>query len=158
MNRLLLILFLCLMCSCDFFNKKKENSKDIFEEQLLTFNWKDVDEYPTFESCDNTSGKENKKACFENTLREVLNRNLAVHQIVVSEEINDTIQLKITIDNKGELFIDDIVTNEMTRSQIPQVDSLLIKSLDSLPKIFPAIKRNQQVKTQFIFPIVIKIE
>lgn len=133
-------------------------TEDILEEQLQTFNWKDVDEYPSFESCESANGKEQKKTCFENTLRNILNTKLSEYKILVSEEINDTVQLKITIDNKGQFFIDDIISNEITRTQIPQLDSLLRKSLDSLPKIFPAIKRSQQVKTQFVFPVIIKIE
>ncbi|MEH6534981.1 MAG: hypothetical protein V7719_01210 [Psychroserpens sp.] len=158
MNRLFLLVVLFAFCSCDYFEKKKVYTEDILEEELQTFNWKDVDEYPTFESCDSTLGKENKKACFENTLRDILNTNLSSHQIVVSEEINDTVQLKITIDNQGQFFIDAIVSSETTRALIPQLDSLLRKSLDSLPKILPAIKRSQHVKTQFVFPVIIKIE
>jgi len=158
MNRLIIFLFLATFFSCEYFDKKKVYTKDILEEELQTFNWKDVDEYPTFESCESTSGKENKKVCFENTLRNVLNNNLAQYQIIVSEEINDTVQLKITIDNTGQFFIDDIISAETTKVEIPQLDSLLRKSFDSLPKIYPAIKRSQQVKTQFILPVIIKIE
>ena len=158
MNRLIIFLFLATFFSCEYFDKEKVYTEDILEEELQTFNWKDVDEYPTFKSCESTSGKENKKTCFENTLRNVLNKNLAQYHIIVSEEINDTVQLKITIDNTGQFFIDDIISAEMTKIEIPQLDSLLRKSFDSLPKIYPAIKRSQQVKTQFILPVIIKIE
>ena len=158
MNRIIAFLFLITFCSCDFIEKKKVYSNDILEEELQAFNWNDVDEYPTFESCDTTLDKASKKACFENTLRQILNENLAKYQIIVSEEIHDTVQLKITIDSKGEFVINDIVSSEVTQVEIPQLDSLLRKSLDSLPKIYPAIKRSQQVKTQFSLPVIIKIE
>ena len=151
-------LLVVMLTSCDYFDRKKVYTEDILEEELQTFNWKDVDEYPTFDSCESTSGKENKKVCFESTLRNILNKNLAKHQIIVSEEINDTVQLKITIDNTGQFSIDDIISTETTKAQIPQLDSLLRKSFDSLPKIYPAIKRSQQVKTQFVLPVIIKIE
>ena len=146
------------MMSCDYFNKKKVYSEDLLEEELQTFTWNDVDEYPTFASCDSTTGKANKKTCFENTLRDILNTNLLNHHIVVSESIEDTVQLKITIDNQGEFTINSIESNEITKQQIPQLDSLLRQSLDSIPKIFPAIKRSQQVTTQFSLPVIIKIE
>ncbi|MEM5563750.1 hypothetical protein WNY78_01475 [Psychroserpens sp. AS72] len=158
MNRIFTFLFLLILCSCDFIEKKKVYSDDILEEQLQAFNWNDVDEYPTFESCDTTLDKASKKACFENTLRQILNENLAKYEIIVSEEIHDTVQLKITIDSQGKFLINDIISSEVTRSEIPQLDSLLRKSLDSLPKIYSAIKRSQQVKTQFVFPVIIKIE
>ena len=158
MKRLFYFLAIVAMISCEYFDKKKVYAEDILEEQSQTFNWKDVDEYPSFESCLESSGKANKKACFENTLRRILNQNLAKVHIIVSEEIADTVQLQITIDNKGEFTINDIVSSESTRREIPQLDSLLRHSLDSLPKIYPAIKRSQQVKTQFILPVVIKID
>jgi hypothetical protein len=158
MNRIIAFLLLMTFCSCDFIEKKKVYSNDILDEELKAFNWNDVDEYPTFESCDSNLDNANKKKCFENTLRQILNDKLAKYEIIVSEEINDTVQLKITIDSQGTFVINDIVSNEVTQAEIPQLDSLLRKSLDSLPKIYPAIKRSQQVKTQFVFPVIIKIE
>ncbi|MGC1472030.1 MAG: hypothetical protein WA775_05520 [Psychroserpens sp.] len=158
MNRYLLLLFFCAFCSCDYFDKKKVYTKDLLEEELQAFNWKDVDEYPTFTSCDSTSGKIEQKHCFETTLRRILNTNLAKHHIMVTSEIHDTIHLKITINNKGVFFIDSIQSSVMTKSEIPQLDSLLRHSLSNLPKIYPAIKRSQQVTTQFSLPVIIKIE
>ena len=114
--------------------------------------------FPTFTSCDSLTGKENKKQCFENTLRDILNSNLSQYHIVVSESIEDTVQLKITIDKEGNFSINSIESDPLTKQEIPQLDSLLRRSLDSLPKIFPAIKRSQQVTTQFNFPVIIKIE
>ncbi len=144
--------------SCDYFNKKKVYSEDLIEEELQTFSWNDVDEYPTFASCDSTLGKENKKQCFENTLRDILNTELSQYHIIVTESVEDTVNLKITIDKEGKFSINAIDSNPLTKQEIPQLDSLLRASLDSLPKIFPAIKRSQQVTTQFSFPVVIKIE
>lgn len=158
MKRLLFFLVFFNLLSCDYFDKKKVYTKDILEEQLQTFNWKDVDEYPTFESCESSSGKENKKVCFENTLRNILNKNLTKYQIIVSEDINDTVKLHITINNKGELVLDEIISTEITETQIPELDSLLRYSLDSLPKIYPALKRSQPVTTQFVLPVIIKID
>ncbi|WP_456441900.1 hypothetical protein [Psychroserpens sp.] len=158
MNRILIFLLLINMMSCDYFNKEKVYSQDLLENELEMFTWNDVDEYPTFTSCDSTIGKANKKQCFENTLRDILNTNLSQYHIVVSEAIEDTVKLKITIDNKGEFSINSIESSILTKQEIPQLDSLLRQSLDSLPKIFPAIKRSQQVTTQFSFPVIIKIE
>ena len=157
MKRLILVCFLLAMTSCDYFEKKKVYTKDILEEELQTFNWNDVDEYPTFDLCDSTSGKENKRNCFENTLTQMLNKQLSNQNIIVTEDVNDTIFLKITIDNQGKFSVDDILSSELTKAQIPKIDSLLIHSFDSLPKIYPAIKRSQQVKTQFSLPVVVNI-
>jgi hypothetical protein len=157
MKRFILLISLVILTSCNYFDKKKVYTKDLLEEELKSFNWNDVDEYPTFSSCDTSSGKLNKKKCFENTLRQFLNSSLASQNIVVTEDVNDTIILKITIDKYGAFSLDAIKCNAMTNKQIPQLDSLLTHSFDSLPKIFPAIKRSQQVATQFSLPIVVHI-
>jgi hypothetical protein len=158
MNRIFTFFILITFCSCEFIEKKKVYPNEILEEELQVFNWNDVDEYPSFDICQGESAKEIKKACFETTLRQILNDNLAKSHIIVSEEIHDTILLKITIDSKGVFVINDIISRENTLAEIPQLDSLLRNSLDSLPKIYPAIKRSQQVKTQFSLPVIIKID
>ena len=157
MKRIILVFGFLVLTSCNYFEKKKVHTEDILKEELQTFNWNDVDEYPTFSSCDTTSGKEQKRQCFENTLLEILNTNLSRQNIVVSKDVNDTIVLTITIDSKGNFKIDDLKISEFTKEQIPEIDSLLIRSFDSLPKIYPAIKRSQQVTTQFSLPVVVKI-
>ena len=157
MNRLFAFLSLMMLCSCDFIESKKVYSKDILEEELQTFNWQDVDEYPTFDSCDTALDKANRRLCFENTLGAILNEKLSQYTIVVSEEIHDTVQLKIRIDSKGILVVNDVESKSTTRKAIPQLDSLLRHSLDSLPKIYPAIKRSQQVTTEFSLPVIIKM-
>src|SRR5690606_34981856 len=133
MKRLLLIAILLCLTSCDYFNKKKIDSETIVEEELKSINWNDVDEYPAFSICDSS---ENKKVCFEEVLRNRLNTNLSKQNIVVSEDVNDTVLLKIHIDNKGKFSIKDIIYSDLTKSQIPELDSLLRHSLDSLPKIY----------------------
>ncbi|WP_431133739.1 hypothetical protein [Psychroserpens mesophilus] len=158
MKRILIFLVFVNMMSCDYFSKKKVYSEELLENELEMFTWHDVDEYPTFASCDSTLGKANKKHCFESTLRDLLNTNLSQYHIVVSKSIEDTVQLKITIDNQGEFSINSIESSTLIKQEIPQLDSLLRQSLDSLPKIFPAIKRSQLVTTQFSLPVIIKIE
>ncbi|MEZ4793332.1 MAG: hypothetical protein R2783_07695 [Gelidibacter sp.] len=155
MKRIIFISILSILTSCDYFNKKKIDTETIVEEELKSINWNDVDEYPTFSICDST---DNKKTCFEDVLRNRLNENLSKQDIVVTEDVSDTILLKIHIDNKGNFSIKNIVSNDVTKSQIPKLDSLLRHSFDSLPQIYPAIKRGQQVATEFNLPIVVNID
>lgn len=157
MKYFLIVFCAIILTSCNYFEKKKVHTKDILEEELQTFNWNDVDEYPTFELCDTASGKENKKKCFENSLTQILNKHLSNQNIVVTEDVSDTIVLKITISNQGQFTVNDIESSELTKAQIPNIDSLLIHGFDSLPKIYPAIKRSQQVTTQFSLPVVVSI-
>ncbi len=158
MKRIFLLIILSCIFSCEYFDNKKVHTEELLQEELKTFNWKDVDEYPSFASCDTTSGKEYRRACFENTLRSILNKNLSEHLIVVSENVADTVLLKIAVDNKGKFSIEDIQHSQQIISQIPGLDSLLRQSLDSLPKIYPAIKRSQPVGTNFTLPVFVKVE
>ena len=154
MKRLILIVILAMLSSCDYVKKKKIDTKEILDEELKSINWNDVDEYPTFTNCD---AEDNKKTCFEDVLRNRLNDYLSRQNIIVTEDINDTVLLKIHIDNKGSFTIKNIISSEMTKAQIPKLDSLLRHSFDSLPKIFPAVKRGQQVATEFNLPVVVNI-
>ncbi|QNK79130.1 hypothetical protein H7F37_10460 [Winogradskyella sp. PAMC22761] len=145
------------MISCDYFDKKKVYTEDLLEEELQTFNWNDVDAYPTFTSCDSVSVKEDRKICFQNTLITNVNQYLAHQNLVVSKDVSDTIVLKIIIDYNGKLEVESIAIKPETVSEIPEIDSLLRQSLKTIPKIYPAIKRGQQVTTAFEFPVNVNI-
>ena len=152
------ILFILLFAtSCNYFEKKKVYPDDLLEEELQTFNWNEVDTYPTFSSCDSITVKEDNKMCFQNTLIGSVNQFLEAQNIVVSNDVNDTIRLKIIIDNKGILKVESIKRQPEIAVQIPEIDSLLRQSLKGIPKIFPAIKRGQQVTTAFELPVIVRI-
>ena len=102
--------------------------------------------------------KEDSRVCFQNTLLQYVNDYLARQNIVVTEDVYDTIRLKLIIDNKGLLQIEDITLKPETESQIPDIDSLLRQSIKGVPKIFPAIKRGQQVTTAFELPVIVRID
>jgi len=157
MNRIVCLLILVFASSCNYLEKKKVSSEDLLEEELQTFNWNAVDTYPTFSSCDSISVKEEQKKCFQNTLVENVNLFLEAQNLIVSEDVNDTIRLKISINNKGLLDVESIQMKPETALQIPEIDSLLRQSLKEIPKIYPAIKRNQQVTTTFELPVIVKI-
>ncbi|WP_296380627.1 hypothetical protein [Winogradskyella sp.] len=158
MKSIVFLLILLLATSCSYFEKKKIYSEDLLEEELQTFDWNEVDTYPTFSSCDSITVKADSKACFQKTLVSNVNQFLETQNIVVSEDVNDTIRLKITIDNKGFLEVKSIIFKPETAIQIPEIDSLLRQSLKGIPKIFPAIKRGQQVTTAFELPVIVKID
>nr|WP_236027431.1 hypothetical protein [Gelidibacter pelagius] len=124
---------------------------------MQAINWNDVDEYPTFSDCDTATTNQEKKACFENHLHELLTSHLEKQIIIVTEDVSDTVLLKIHIDKTGQFSIRNIDMDAMTKAQIPHLDSILRHSFDSLPKIYPAIKRSQQVATEFSLPVIVNI-
>ena len=153
-------IFFLVLCfsSCNYFDKKKVYSEDILKEDLQTFNWNEVDEYPTFAVCDNASTKAQRKQCFETTLTTFIMPQFEKEMIVVTEDINDTIMITFQISETGILSVIDIKSSDLIKEQIPKMDTLLTESLKELPTIFPAIKRSQQSKTEFKLPIVINVD
>ncbi|WP_418638038.1 hypothetical protein [Winogradskyella sp.] len=158
MNRIVCLLILLFATSCNYFEKKKVYPEDLLEEELQTFNWNEVDTYPTFTDCEYMTSKADSRMCFQNTLITNVNRYLEAQNLVVSNDVNDTITLKIKIDNLGLLEIESINIQPETIQEIPEIDSLLRQSLQHVPKIFPAIKRGQQVTTAFELPVIVRID
>ena len=150
-----LILILCFS-SCHYFDKEKVNAEDLLQEELKMVDWNAIDQYPSFSLCDSSSTKAARKLCFETTLTSHIISKLESEIIIVSETINDTIIMEFQISEKGLLNVKHIESSPFISAQIPEIDSLLIASVKDLPTIFPAIKRGQQVKTEFKLPIILK--
>ncbi|WP_339893450.1 hypothetical protein [uncultured Algibacter sp.] len=157
MRNLLVFIFILLLTSCEYFNVKKTSSEAILKEELQTFNWNDVDEYPSFTICDSATSKEDKTLCFQQTITENITSYLLKERIVVTQDIHDTIMLHFQVSKKGELLLLQAKIDSLTTQEIPNIRQFLNNSLDSLPKIFPAIKRGQQVTIEFKLPIVIHV-
>lgn len=151
------ILLFFIVTSCNYFDVKKTSSEAILNDELKTFNWSEVDTYPTFESCDYAETKDQKKICFQNTLTGIITTHLQEQSIIVSQDINDTLQIQFQISEKGILSLLEVQIDSLVRHEIPNIENMLHNSLDSLPKIFPALKRGQQVKTEFKLPVIIQM-
>ena len=157
MHRICLFLAIILLNSCEYFNVKKTSSNAILEEELQSFKWNEVDEYPAFSTCQNSTSKLETKECFERTITDAINKRLINENIIVTQDIKDTVYINFQISEKGELSVLKIKTDSITTHEIPNIEDLLKSSLDSLPKIYPAIKRSQKVKTEFMLPVVINV-
>lgn len=158
MKRLSFLIIGITFFSCNHFETKKVSSEDIFNQELETFNWNDVDQYPSFSICDSVTEQEALKYCFEDTFVKHINTYLSDQNIVVDNDVNDTIVLDVIIDKEGVAEVLNIKVKSETREEIPEIDSLLRQSVSVLPKLYPAIKRGQQVTTKFQLPIVVKIQ
>jgi len=152
-----LIFLLLILGSCKEFNLQKMDEKSLVNEELQAINWNAVDQYPAFEFCD-TLGNQSPEQCFKSFLVAHFSKSLSRTRIVVTEDLNDTLLLRLHISDHGKISIPEITAKTTTREAIPQLDSLMVKCLDQLPKIYPAIKRGQQVSTEFQLPVVMVIK
>jgi hypothetical protein len=137
---------------------KKTTSEAILNEELKTFDWNDVDTYPSFSVCDSVISKNEKKQCFEYHLSAHILRSLESEFIVVTQDIHDTLELHFNVSKKGVLTLIDTKVDSLTVAEIPNIQGLIGESLEALPKIFPANKWSIPVKTEFKLPIVINVE
>ncbi|MGC1203913.1 MAG: hypothetical protein WA839_03390 [Flavobacteriaceae bacterium] len=157
MKQICVFILVLMLASCEYFNVKKTSSEAILEEELQTFNWNDVDEYPTFSICDSLTTKQEKKQCFGTHLTNKILNFLQGENITITQDVNDTITLKFQVSEKGKLSLLDFEVDSLTLQEIPNIKVLIRESLVALPQVFPAIKRAQQVKTEFELPIIINV-
>lgn len=157
MKSYIIFFVLCLVfISCNEVNPKKLDPNILIEEELQSINWNEVDTYPTFKLCD-TQEDVSEEVCFKNTISTHINSYLSQQQLIVTEDVSDTIILRIQIDKQGNPSLSEMKVKKQTREALPEIDSIFNQSIAGLPKIFPAIKRGQPVKTEFQLPVVIAI-
>lgn len=157
MKHFVFILALLLICACDDLKVKKTSSEAILNEELKSFTWNEVDEYPAFLSCETSETKQDRKLCFEHTLSTVILDRLEAEHIIVNNDVLDTIFIKFKISDTGNLSLLHFKVDALTEAEIPNIKALITSSLDSLPIIEPAIKRGQKVNSEFTLPIIIKV-
>ena len=158
MKYILSLFFLVFFFSCDLNINKKISVDEILDEEWKTFNWSDVDEYPSFSTCDSLSSLSLKKECFIFTLSNQISVDLISNTKTVNRIIQDTVILKFTISKDGEIDFDELIVDESIIDLRSLIDLSFKSSIKKLPKIFPAIKRGQQVNVKFSLPIYVSTE
>ena len=155
MKQRLLILFCCVFffTSCDFFQKKEfVNATAI--DTVIDFN--SVDVFPLFPTCDSIPSQEKQKICSQIKLSEQIYASLSTQEIISTDKLNDTILIKLNIDNSGKVSLSSLIANGHINQKIPNLDSLIESGIKKLPLLKPAIKRGMPVTTEFTLPIIVK--
>ncbi len=148
-----MVLVLCGFTSCSLFESKEKKTQKLVEKELQEIDWTDVDDYPLFNDCDELLSKEIQKQCFEEKLLLHLSADLQEFQLTSETEIKDVVFLDFRIENDGEITIVDIENKEIFGSQMEKFEDKVAKSLKSLPRIEPALKRGIPVSAKFRIPI-----
>ena len=158
MKKTLLLIILPLLTCCNNFETKKISSEEVLDQESKSLNWKEVDEYPAFESCKNISDRAKARSCFETTVADSIYSYLSRQQPIVTKPVSDTMMLYLEISKTGKPEIDSVLVDTAVTNQLPNLKLWLRQSVDSLPKIYPANKRGIPVSSVFKMPIVIKAE
>ena len=158
MRKSLLLLIFPILVGCNNFETKKISSEEVLNKETKSLNWREVDEYPAFENCKNITDLTKARSCFEATVANSIYTYLSKQQPIVTQAIDDTLFLYLEISKTGKPIVDSLTVDSMVVSQLPQLDLWVRQSVDSLPKIYPAIKRGIPVSSVFKMPILIKAE
>lgn len=155
---LILLLLPLLFNSCQYFDKQVPSEKELLEKELKSINWKEVDEFPSVAECDTIENKTRRQQCFFEVMTQLVQEKLHIDTLsVLSPEI-DTIVVKVTIFSNATLKFEPQFTKDSVDYDAKKIDSILKARLVNFPKVNPAIKRGIPVKTQFVLPVVLKVE
>ncbi len=155
MKRFLFLVILCTAMSCQFFETKKLSKETIYEDELKTIVWSDVDQYPAFKQCKGEIDKQAQKECFTKTLSHSIYDAISINSYVTSQDLQDTILLTMTVDKEGKLLVKNIEMDSVAKSNFPKLDSIVIQNVETLQTVSPAYKRAIPVKTEFKLPLIL---
>ena len=160
MKKTIQLLFLLLVIqSCQYFEKQVPDEKELLEQELKKINWDEVDEFPSVLQCDTIKDAAIKKQCFFDYMAQTIQERIGIDTLRIEYPKIDTINVKITINTDSSLQFETQYTNDsIALADKTKIDSILMSRLSDFPKVEPAIKRGVKVKTQFVLPVIIKME
>jgi hypothetical protein len=153
-----LFLVFILFNSCQYFDKQVPSEKELLQKELKAINWKEVDEYPSVVDCDKIEDKKQRQQCFFEVLTQLIQEKLCNDTLVMLYPELDTIEVKVTVFPNATMKFEPQFPKDSVAYDKIKIDSILKARLVDFPKINPAIKRGLPVKTQFILPVILKVE
>tara|TARA_B100000795_G_scaffold176594_1_gene133455 strand:+ start:196 stop:672 length:477 start_codon:yes stop_codon:yes gene_type:complete len=150
------VLVLFTMASCQYFETDKISSDTFYKEEIKTISWNDVDQFPNFNSCQDTSGKMASKACFENTLISKIYAGFSAKHFVSIRTIKDTLWVAIAVSQTGNIAVNAIEMDSITALTFPDLSTWIRQSVDSIAPVAPAHKRGVPVAVAFKLPVVLQ--
>jgi hypothetical protein len=140
--------------SCSYIDKI--NKKEAIPEVDTVVDFSKVDAFPLFLNCKDIPSRDKQQICFQLEMSKHIYAALKSYSLTTNSNLNDTILVKLKVDALGITSLSEIHISKETKSLLPQFDSLIKVSLQKLPKLEPAIKRDMPVTTEFTLPIILK--
>ncbi|MDD2985116.1 hypothetical protein [Flavobacterium sp.] len=147
-----------LLGSCNYFDKHVPSEADLLEQRLKEIDWNEVTVYPCVASCDSILDKEQKKACFFTFMTTLIQQKISIDSLPQQARIIDTIQVRVKVSATSEITFEPLFKTDSLPYSKTKIDSLIQTRLTNFPKIEPAQKEGIPVKTEFILPVIIKLE
>lgn len=134
------------------------SEKELLQKELKAINWKEVDEYPSVVDCEKIDNKAQRQQCFFEVLTQLIQEKLSVDTLSVLYPELDTIEVKVTVFPNATMQFEPQFPKDSVAYDTIKIDSILKARLIDFPKINPALKRGIPVKSQFILPVILKVE
>ena len=150
--------FFFLACDLDFQISKKISVDEFVNDEMKSFNWSEVDQFPVFENCTQINETSKKNNCFIRTISDSLSLNFIKNDLVLNRTLIDTVFMKFKVDKKGIIEIENIEIGEKILPYKEVINQSFVKTATNLPKLYPAIKRGQEVDVTFDLPILVSTE
>lgn len=144
----------CLFTSCNFLEQQFKKKPIIEVDTIVDFN--SVDAFPLFPDCKDIPSRDKQQVCFQLEMSQHIYASLKEYSLNAIDSINDTVLVKLKVDASGITSLSTIQISKKTQKLFPEFDSILKVSLQNLPDLQPAIKRNMPVTTEFTLPIILK--
>lgn len=159
MRYLCLTIFLvALFSSCQWRDKVPVNEELLFQEELNKIDWTQVDAYPSVDQCDSLLDEAERRACFFEFISTYIQSKLETDTLVSAFPTIDTLEVLVTVFPDSKITIEPSHTSDSLRFNAEKLDSILKIRLQDFPAINPALKRGVPVKTQFILPVILKVD
>lgn len=134
------------------------SEKELLQKELKAINWNEVDEFPSFVDCDKLDNKVSRQQCFFAFLTQLIQEKLSSDTLSILYPELDTIEVKVTVFPNAKMQFEPLFPKDSVAYDTIKIDSILHARLVDFPKVNPAIKRGIPVKTQFILPVILKVE
>ena len=131
---------------------------ELLEDELKTINWKEVDEFPSVETCEKLEDETLQRNCFFEFITQTIQQKLNAGSLAVLYPNLDTIEVRVTVFPDSTLHFEPHFPTDSMAYDSGKIDSILHTRLADFPKVSPAIKRGIPVKSQFILPVILKTE
>ncbi|MFD2908893.1 hypothetical protein ACFSX9_09100 [Flavobacterium ardleyense] len=158
MNKLVVLFCFFSLISCQYFDKKAPDEQELLQKELQKINWNEVDEFPTVLQCDTIKDATIRKQCFFDYLVQTIQERIGIDTLQMLYPEMDTIEVKVTINPDASLKFEPHFSRDSVAYDKIKIDSILTARLSDFPKVEPAIKRGIKVKTQFVLPVIVKVE
>ena len=149
-------ILLMFITSCEYLSYKKPTQVAI--PKMDSIDYSKIDDYPVFPECDSIPSQDKQRICFQMEMSKYIYLALSELNINANTTFNDTIIVKIVVDNVGKTRLSSIQKTVKITQNLPKLDSILNAGLQELPLLQPAIKRGIPVSAEFSLPIIIKTD